>query len=127
MRRTVALRTTTGAFVAGSSLSGPGTSNPDMLTNNVALSPLSITAMLPHGPLIWPPDQTVARLPLESNTSRQPAPLVAVVPSVLGVEPTIIQPLESMAIAVERPIPPGHCGRFCGSLAKRVVVLLDGS
>ena len=58
-----------------------------MLTNRVALAPLSMTAILPQGPLMWEPDHIVARRPLESKTSRQPAPLVAVVPSVLGVLP----------------------------------------
>ena len=94
-----------------------------MLTNSVAVAPLSMTAMLPQGPLMFGPDQTVASWPLASNTSRQPAPLVAVVPSVLGVLPTITQPLFSIVIAVVRPMPPGHCGRFCGSLANSVVVL----
>src|SRR5271168_2425854 len=97
-----------------------------MLTNRVAFDPLSTTAMLPQGPLMCEPVQTVASWPLESNTKRQPWPLVAVVPSVLGVEPTITQPLVSIVIAVVRPMPPGHCGRFCGSLANRVVDREDG-
>src|SRR5271170_1817826 len=97
-----------------------------MLTNSVAVAPLSTTAMLPQGPLIRPPDQTVVSRPLESNTSMQPGPLVAVVPSVLGVEPTITQPLLSMVMAVLKPMPPGHCGSLCGSLAKRDVALVDG-
>src|SRR5271170_6703083 len=92
-----------------------------MLTNSVAVAPLSTTAMLPQGPLIRPPDQTVVSRPLESNTSRQPGPLVAVVPSVLGVEPTITQPVLSIVIAVVSPIPPGHCERFCDNLANSVV------
>ena len=97
-----------------------------MLTNSVAFAPLSMTAILPHGPLICEPDQTVASLPFESNTRRQPGPLVAVVPSVLGVLPTITQPLLSIVMAVVRPMPPGHCGRFCGSLAKSDVDRVEG-
>src|ERR1700676_2705488 len=97
-----------------------------MLTNKVAFAPLSMTAILPHGPLICAPDQTVASWPLESNTRRQPGPLVVVVPSRLGVEPTITQPLRSIVIAVVRPMPPGHCDRSCGSLANSVVVFVVG-
>jgi hypothetical protein len=97
-----------------------------MLTNKVALSPLSMTAMLPHGSLICPPDQTVVSLPSESNTSRQPGPFVLVVPSVLGVDPTMSQPLDSIAMAVESPTPPGHCERFCGSLANGLVARVSG-
>src|ERR1700722_3638652 len=97
-----------------------------MLTNSVAFAPLSIRAILPHGPLICEPDQMVVRRPLESNTKRQPLPLVAVVPSVLGGLPTITQPLLNMVIAVVRPMPPGHCGRACGSLANRVVDRVEG-
>src|ERR1700678_3860269 len=106
MRSTVALRMTTGSPVAASCWSGPGTSNPDIDTKIVALSPLSTTAMLPQGSLICAPDQTVVSLPLESKTSMQPGPFVDVVPSRLGVEPTMTQPLESMTSAVERPTPP---------------------
>src|SRR5271168_477604 len=97
-----------------------------MLTNKVAVAPLSTMAMLPQGSLICDPDHTVASWPLASNTSMQPGPLVAVVPSLLGVLPTITQPLLSTAIAVLRPMPPGHCGRFCGNLAKSVTDRVDG-
>ena len=45
--------------------------------------------------------------------------MVLVVPSVLGVLPTITQPLFSMVIAVVRPTPPGHCARFCGTLGEQ--------
>src|ERR1700728_279983 len=97
-----------------------------MLTNSVALDPRSITAILPHGPLMLGPVHTVASWPLASSTIRQPAPLVAVVPSVLGVLPTMTQPLLSIVIAVVRPTPPGHCARFCGNLAKVKVFFVDG-
>src|SRR5271154_3633305 len=97
-----------------------------MLTNKVAVEPLSTTAMLPQGSLVCEPDHTVASCPLASKTSMQPGPLVAVVPSLLGVLPTITQPLLSTVIAVLRPTPPGHCGRFCGNLAKSVVEWLAG-
>ena len=90
-----------------------------MLTNSVAVEPLSITAMLPHGPLMFGPAQTSASWPLASSTSRQPSPLVRVVPSVLGVLPTITQPLFSMVIAVVRPTPPGHCGKILRQLGER--------
>ena len=47
-----------------------------MLTNSVALSPLSITAMLPQGSLMFGPAQVATSWPLASSTSRQPSPLV---------------------------------------------------
>ena len=81
-----------------------------MLTNSVAVVPLSTTAMLPQGPLMSGPAQVSTSWPLASSTSRQPLPLVRVVPSLLGVLPTITQPLFSMVIAVVSPTPPGHCG-----------------
>ena len=90
-----------------------------MLTNRVAVAPLSITAMSPHGSTMFAPFQTAATAPLGSSTSRQPSPLVAVVPSLLGVLPTMIQPVFSMVIAVLRPTPPGTLGSDCGSLATR--------
>ena len=65
------------------------------------------------------PNQAPTYLPSGSSTIRQPSPLVAVVPSVEGVEPTTIQPVFSMVMAVVRPTPPGHCASFCGSLARR--------
>jgi hypothetical protein len=39
------------------------------------------------------------------------------VPSLLGVLPTMTQPLLSTVIAVDRPTPPGHSFRSCGTLA----------
>src|SRR5271170_5863768 len=101
-------------------------SNPDMLTNSVAVEPRSITAILPQGSLMLGPVQTVASWPLLSNTIRQPGPLVPVVPSLLGVLPTMIQPLFSIVIAVVRPTPPGHCGNCLGNLAIIVVFLVVG-
>ena len=57
--------------------------------------------MLPHGPLILVLAQVATSLQLASNTSKPPAPFVRVVPSMLGVLPTMIQPLFNMIIAVE--------------------------
>ena len=86
-----------------------------------------MTAILPQGPLILGPVHTVAGLPLLSKTIRQPGPLVVVVPSLLGVLPTITQPLLSIVIAVaSSPTPPGHCARSCGSFAKVKVFRVDG-
>ena len=65
------------------------------------------------------PFQAATKAPLGSSTRRQPSPLVAVVPSLLGVLPTIIQPVFSMVIAVLRPTPPGQSGRDWGSFASR--------
>ncbi len=126
IRSTVALATIGGRPVAGSRTCGPCTSNPAMLTNSVALVPSSATAMLPQGPLMSGPAQVSTGWPFASITSRQPAPFVPVVPSLLSVLPTITQPLLSMIIAVVRPTPPGHCGRCPGSLANSVVCLTDG-
>ena len=97
-----------------------------MLMNSVARSPWSITAILPQGPLMVGPDQVATWRPLASNTSMQPSPLVAVVPSVLGVLPTITQPLLSMAIAVLRPTPPGQSLSFCGTWANSFVSRVEG-
>src|SRR5208282_461253 len=97
-----------------------------MLTKRVAELPLSMVAMLPHGPLMFGPVQVAASWPFESNTSRQPSPLVRVVPSVLGVLPTITQPLLSIVMAVVKPTPPGHCRRFWGTFANNVVFFVDG-
>ena len=55
-----------------------------------------------------------------------PVPRVAVVPSLLGVLPTITQPDFSMVMAVERPTPPGHSGRFWGIFANREVTRVAG-
>src|SRR5579871_2710349 len=120
MRNTVASLTTRG------SPSGDPTPNPAMLTNRVAESPLSITAILPHGMSILSPAMTPATLPLESSTMRQPAPLVAVVPSALGALPTITQPDFSIVIAVDRPTPPGQPLRSRRSAAKVVSFLVVG-
>ena len=97
-----------------------------MLMNSVALVPLSMTAMLPHGPLMSGPAQVSTSCPFGSSTSRQPLPRVRVVPSLLGVLPTITQPVFSIVIAVVSPTPPGHCGRWRGSLANSVVCLVVG-
>src|SRR5271170_6500258 len=112
--------------VFGSITFGPGTPKPAMLINKTALVPLSTVAMSPHGSLIVGPDHADTIFPLESSTIKQPSPLVAVVPSVLGVLPTITQPLLSMVMAVERPTPPGHCARCCGRLANGVIFLVVG-
>ena len=120
MRSTVAWLTTRG------SPSGEPTPKPALLTNKVAVSPLSITAMFPHGMSILSPAIVPATLPLASSTMRQPAPLVPVVPSALGALPTMTQPLLSMAIAVDRPTPPGHPARSRGSAAKVVSFLVVG-
>ena len=63
-----------------------------MLIKRVALVPLSIVAMFPQGPLMFGPVQTAASWPFGSSTKRQPCPLVRVVPSWLGVLPTMTQP-----------------------------------
>ena len=65
------------------------------------------------------PAQVATSWPLASSTSRQPSPLVRVVPSVLGVLPTITQPLFSIVIAVVRPTPPGHCGKLLRQLGEQ--------
>ena len=88
-----------------------------MLTNRVAVVTRSTTAMLPQGSLMVGPDHAATRWPFGSSTSRQPGPLVAVVPSRLGVLPTMTQPDRSMVIAVDSPTPPGHCGSDCGRRA----------
>ena len=67
-----------------------------------------------------------ATLPCGSSTIRQPAPLVPVVPSLLGVLPTITQPDLSIVIAVERPMPPGHSFRSRGTVANTVICLVSG-
>ena len=67
-----------------------------------------------------------ATLPCESSTIRQPAPLVPVVPSLLGVLPMITQPDLSIVIAVERPMPPGHSFRSRGTVAKSVSSFVSG-
>ncbi len=82
--------------------------------------------MLPHGPLMFGSAQVATSWPFASNTTRQPAPLVRVVPSLLGVLPTITKPLFSIVMAVVRPMPPGHCGRFCGSFANSAVAFVAG-
>ena len=120
MRRTVSSLTTRG------SPSGDPTPKPALLTNNVAVRPSSITAMLPQGMLIKSPAIVPATLPLASSTMRQPAPLVPVVPSALGALPTMTQPDLSMVIAVVRPTPPGHCARSRGNAAKVVSFLVVG-
>ena len=120
MRNTVASLTTRG------SPSGDPTPKPALLTNKVAVSPLSITAMLPQGMLMLSPAIVPATLPLASRTMRQPVPLVAVVPSALGALPTMTQPDFSMVIAVDRPTPPGHPARSRGSAAKVVSFLVVG-
>src|ERR1700722_4226802 len=97
-----------------------------MLMNSVTLPPLSTVAMLPHGSLMSGPDHTAESLPLASNTSRQPSPLVVVVPSLLGVLPTMIQPVFNMVIAVVIPTPPGHCARVRGTCANNVVRFVVG-
>ena len=125
-RSTVALFTTTGMPVAGSRLAGPERSKPAMLTNSVAVDAVVDHRHVAPRAVDVGPDQTAASLPLASNTSRQPSPLVAVVPSVLGVLPTMTQPLLSMVIAVVRPTPPGHCGSCCGSSANNEVVWVAG-
>src|ERR1700733_16192025 len=111
------IRNTVALFTTGGSSSGGPTSKPVLLTNNVAVAPLSITAMLPQGPLVFGPAMVPATLPFASSTIRQPGPLVFVVPSWLGRLPTITQPDLSMVIAVVRPTPPGHCGRLRGTAA----------
>ena len=97
-----------------------------MLINSVAVLPLSMTAMFPQGSLMFGPAHAVTSRPLLSSTSRQPFPFVFVVPSVLGVLPTTIQPLLSMVMAVVNPTPPGHWARCCGNLANSVAFLVDG-
>ena len=126
IRNTVAFFTVTGYPVAGSRTSGPGTSKPAMLMNSVALVPLSIVAILPHGPLMFGPVHVATSWPLESSTSNPPSPLVRVVPSTLGVLPTITHPVLSIVMAVVKPTPPGHCARCCGSLANSVAFFVDG-
>ena len=118
-RITVELCDTTGSDVAGSSTFGPFSPNPAMLTNSVALSPRSITAMSPQGSLIVGPLHAVTSLPDASSTARQPGPFVDVVPSRLGALPTITQPDFSTAIAAVSPTPPGQFGIVWGSRANK--------
>src|SRR6516164_6600080 len=115
-RSTVPFLTTWGALVAGSSTSGPGTSKPAMLTKRVAVEPWSTTAIFPHGPSMFGPAHAVASRPLASSTSRQPLLLVRVVPSLLGVLPTMTQPALSIVIAVVSPTPPGALRRVLRQL-----------
>ena len=111
------IRSTVALFTTGGSSSGGPTSKPVLLTNNVAVAPLSITAILPQGPLMLGPAMVPATLPCASSTIRQPWPFVFVVPSWLGRLPTITHPDFSMVIAVVSPTPPGHCGRLRGIAA----------
>src|SRR5262245_9938202 len=97
-----------------------------MLMNRVALFPLSIVAMFPHGPFMSRFVQVAASLPSASITNRQPAPRERVLPSLLGVLPTITQPLFRMVIAVLKPTPPGHSGRRLGNSAKVESFLVAG-
>ena len=97
-----------------------------MLTKIEAVVPLSLTAMLPQGPLMSGPDQTSTSLPLGSSTIRQPSPLVRVVPSSLGVLPTITQPDFSIVIAVVRPTPPGQRGSWRGNAANSFIFFVAG-
>ena len=97
-----------------------------MLTKIAAVEPLSSEAILPHGPLMSGPAHTAASWPSAFSTKRQPLPLVRVVPSLLGVLPTMIQPLFSIVIAVVKPTPPGHPARPRGNLAKRLVFPVAG-
>ena len=120
------MRSTVALFTTGGSSSGGPTSKPVLLTNSVAVAPLSITAMLPQGPLMFGPAMVPATLPCASSTIRQPWPLVFVVPSWLGRLPTMTQPDFSMVIAVVRPTPPGHCGRLRGIAANRSSCLRRG-
>jgi hypothetical protein len=120
MRNTVACVETSG------SPSGEPTPKPALLTKIVAVVPLSIVAILPQGMLINGPFSTLAILPLESNTIRQPSPRVLVVPSELGALPTMTQPDFSIVMAVVKPTPPGHCGRLRGIIANCVNFLVVG-
>src|SRR5271168_3860253 len=63
-----------------------------------------------HGPLIAPPAHVSTRLPDESRTRRQPAPMPCGVPTlaVVGRLPTTTHPPGSTESAVVSPIPPGH-------------------
>ena len=97
-----------------------------MLTNSVAVAPLSIEAILPQGPLMFVPVQVATNWPLASRTSREPSPLVRVVPSVLGMLPTISHPLLSIVIAVVKPMPTGFCGKRDGSSASSEIFLVTG-
>lgn len=97
-----------------------------MLTKSVALSPRSTTAMLPHGSLMFGLVHVVATFPCGSSTIRQPAPLDEVVPSLLGVLPTITQPDLSIVIAVDRPTPPGQVFSSRGIVANRLICFVDG-
>ena len=83
--------------------------------------------MLPQGPLIRGPLHTSATLPSWSSRIRQPSPLVAVVPSRLGREPTTTQPVFSTAIAVVRPTPPGQPARSRGTDANNDMLRAPGS
>ena len=70
--------------------------------------------------------QTFTNWPFESRTIKPPTPLVRVVPSVLGVLPTITHPLFNIPMAVLNPTPPGHPGSFWGSCANNVTFLVCG-
>ena len=82
--------------------------------------------MLPQGELMSGPVQVATSSPVGLMTSRQPSPLVLVVPSLLGVLPTMTQPVLSIVMAVVRPTPPGQAGRWRGTWAKSVVCLVVG-
>ena len=98
-----------------------------MLTNSVAVAPLSTTAMLPPGIIdVRCPAKVLTTLPFGSSTSRQPGPLVPVVPSWLGVLPTMIQPVFSMVNAVDSPMPPGQDARWRGMVASVVSLRVLG-
>ena len=63
-----------------------------LVTKSVAVEPLS-TAVMSQGPLIGPPLMVSITVPLLSMTSKQPARIVAEVPSFVGRLPTITHPV----------------------------------
>ena len=99
-RRTTVPRLTTSGLEATVPLS-------TLVTKRVAMPPRS-TAVMSHGPLIGGPDTVSTTFPIGSRTSRQPACMVADVPSLVGRLPTTTQPLRRATSAVVSPIPPGH-------------------
>ena len=90
-------------------------------TKSVAVVPAS-TAVMSQGPLIGGPEIVSTTVSDGSTTRRQPACMLAEVPSFVGRLPTMTQPLRNATSAVVRPNPPGQGpgSLFGASDAKRV-------
>ena len=107
--------------MAGSFTSGPGTSNPDMLTKREAVVPLSIVAILPQGALMLGLVHVATNCP----SGRAPAdsrPKVRAVGARRAADDT--QPLLRRHAVLRRRR--GHCGNFDGNCANVVSFLVPG-